>query len=118
LPSVAPHLAAEKLRALAVTSPQRTPAFPQIPTLAESGIPGQSAELQIAMVAPAATPADVVALLQKHIKEIVTLPDVRKTLETVSFTPVGSTPAEYAKQIKDDIATWRDVVNQLSAKPN
>ena len=93
LPPVAPYLSAEKLRALAVTSATRSQAYPQIPTLAEAGVPNQSSELIIGMVAPAATPPQIVALLQKQIAEIVQLPDFKATLDKLSFQPVGSTSA-------------------------
>jgi tripartite-type tricarboxylate transporter receptor subunit TctC len=118
LPPVAPHITAEKLRPLAVTSPHRTRAFPQIPTLAESGIPGQESELLIGVVSPAGTPPEIVSLLQKEISEIIKLADVKKTLDTVSFTPVASTPAEYTKQINSDIKTSAEVMRELNLKPN
>jgi tripartite-type tricarboxylate transporter receptor subunit TctC len=118
LPPVAPHIVAEKLRPLAVTSPQRTTAFPNIPTLTEQGFPSQESELQIGMVAPAGTPKEIVALLQKEISEIIKLPDVKKTLETVSFTPVASTPEDYAKAINSDIKTWAEVMKELNITAN
>jgi tripartite-type tricarboxylate transporter receptor subunit TctC len=118
LPPVAPHIVAEKLRPLAVTSPQRTTAFPNIPTLTEQGFPSQESELQIGMVAPAGTPKEIVALLQKEVSEIIKLPDVKKTLETVSFTPVASTPEDYAKAINSDIKTWAEVMKELNITPN
>lgn len=118
LPPVAPHISSDKLRPLAVTSAKRTSAFPNIPTLTESGFPSQESELQIGMVAPAGTPSEIVSLLQKEISEIIALPDVKKTLETVSFTPVASTPEEYAKAINSDIRTWAEVMKELNIKPN
>ena len=118
LPPVAPHISSEKLRPLAVTSPQRTPAFPNIPTLTEQGFPSQESELQIGMVAPANTPKEIVALLQKEISEIIKLPDVKKALETVSFTPVASTPEDYARAINSDIKTWAAVMKELNIQPN
>ena len=118
LPPVAPHINSEKLRPLAVTSPKRTSAFPNIPTLTEQGFPSQESELQIGMVAPAGTPKEIVSLLQKEVSEIIKLPDVKKTLETVSFTPVASTPEEYAKAIDGDIKTWAEVMKELNIQPN
>src|SRR6202051_4366363 len=114
LPPVAPYLSAEKLRALAVTSPARTPAFPQIPTLREAGIPDQEADLINGMVAPAGTPPEIVALLQKQIAEIVQLPDFKATLDKLSFQPVGSTSAQFADQIKNDIVVWRKVMKEAN----
>ena len=118
LPPVAPHLASDKLRAIAVTSAERAKAFPQIPTLRESGVPDQESELIIGVVAPAGTPANVLALLQKQIAEIVALPAVKATLDTISFQPVANTPAEYAAQIKSDIAAWSKVMKDANISPN
>ena len=118
LPPVAPHLSSDKLRAIAVTSSERTKAFPQIPTLRESGVPDQELELIIGVVAPAGTPANVLSLLQKQIAEIVALPAVKTTLDTISFQAVANTPAEYADQIKSDIAVWGKVMRDANISPN
>jgi len=118
LPPVAPYLGSGKLRALAVTSAKRSAAYPDIPTLAEAGIPGQETDLMIGMVAPAGTPAPIIALLQKEIAAILTLPDVKATLAKFSFQPVGSTPEEFASEIKDDIVTWRKVMKDANIPVN
>ena len=114
LPPVAPHLSSGKLTAIAVTSHTRSPAFPEIPTLRESGVPDQESELLIGVVAPAGTPADVLSLLQQRIRGIVALPDVKSTLDTLSFQAVASTPSDYADQIKDDIAVWGKVMKDAN----
>jgi len=118
LPPVAPYLGSEKLRALAVTSAKRSPVFPDIPTLGEAGVPNQVSELQIGIVAPAGTPPTVIALLQKHIAEILMLPDVKGTLDKFSFQGVGSTPEAFAAQIRSDIATWRQVMKDANIPVN
>ena len=118
LPPVAPYLSSGKLRALAVTSATRSPAFPDIPTLRESGVPNQESDLVIGLVAPAGTPAPVVTLLQKQIAAILTLPDVKATLAKFSFQPVGSTPEEFAKEIKNDIVTWGKVMKDANIPVN
>ena len=118
LPPVAPHLTSEKLRAIAVTSPERSKAFPQIPTLRESGVQDQESELVIGVVAAAGTPADVVSALQKQIGEIVALPDVKSLLEKISFQPVASTPSEYDAQIRNDIAVWGKVMKDANIPVN
>jgi tripartite-type tricarboxylate transporter receptor subunit TctC len=118
LPPVAPHLSSGKLRAVAVTSPARSKAFPEIPTLRESGISDQESELVIGLVAAAGTPSEILAILQKQIAEIVALPEVKSTFDTLSFTPVASTPLEYANQIKDDIVVWRKVMKDANIPPN
>jgi len=118
LPPVAPHLQSDKLRAIAVTSQTRSDQFPNVPTLTEAGVPNQESELQIGLVAPAGTPAPIVAKLQHEIGEIVKLPDVKSTLETVSFRAVASSPSDYAQQIKDDIALWGKVMKDANIPVN
>jgi tripartite-type tricarboxylate transporter receptor subunit TctC len=118
LPPVAPHLSSEKLRAIAVSSPARSQAFPTIPTFRESGVPDQESELLIGMVAPAGTPPEVVSLLQKKVAEIVALLDVKSTLGSFSFQAVASTPETYANQIKDDIVVWGKVMKDANIPVN
>jgi tripartite-type tricarboxylate transporter receptor subunit TctC len=118
LPPVAPYLTSDKLRALAVTGASRSEAFPEIPTLTEAGIPNQESELVIGMVAPAGTPPDIISLLQKQIHEAIALSDVKSTLEKFSFHAVGSTPSEFASQIKNDIATWGKVMKDANIPVN
>ncbi len=118
LPPVAPHLQSDKLRAIAVTSAARSEQFPNVPTLTESGVPNQDSELQIGLVAPAATPAPIVAKLQREIAEIVKLPDVKSSIENVSFHAVASSPADYGQQIKDDIAVWGKVMKDANIPVN
>jgi tripartite-type tricarboxylate transporter receptor subunit TctC len=118
LPPVAPYLGSGKLRALAVTSAARSPVYPEIPTLREEGIPNQESDLIIGMTAPAGTPATIVALLQKQIAEILTMPDVKATLAKFSFQPVGSTPSAFASQIKTDIVVWGKVMKDAHIPVN
>jgi tripartite-type tricarboxylate transporter receptor subunit TctC len=116
LPPAAPHIKEGTLRALAVTSPKRSPAFPDVPTMAESGVRDQESELIIGLVAPAATPKPIVDLLQRQIARIVALPDVQQKLDALGFSPVASTPEAYAAQIKGDIETWSKVVRDANIK--
>jgi tripartite-type tricarboxylate transporter receptor subunit TctC len=118
LPPIAPYLRSDKLRALAVISPARTPAFPQIPTLLESGIPDQEADLINGIVAPTGTQPEIIAVLQKQIAEIVQLPDFKATLDKLSFQPVGSTSAEFGNQIKNDIVVWSKVMKDANIPVN
>lgn len=118
LPPVAPYLGAGKLRAVAVTSATRNPAYPQIPTLREEGIPNQESDLIIGLVAPAGTPADIVALLQKQIADILALADVKATLAKFSFQPVGSSSSDFAGEIKNDIAVWGKVMQEAHIPRN
>ena len=113
LPPAVPLIKSGQLRALAVVGAKRSPDLPDVPTTAEAGFPGQEADLQIGVVAPAGTPKPVVDMLQKKIADIVKLPDAKQKLETLGFTPVASTPEIYAAQIKSDIETWGKVVKAL-----
>jgi tripartite-type tricarboxylate transporter receptor subunit TctC len=116
LPPAAPLIKEGKLRALAVIGSRRSRDFPDIPTAAEAGVPGQEADLMIGFVATAGTPKPVVDLLQRQIARIVTLPDVASRLDALGFTAVASTPEGYATQIKNDIETWGKVVKDLGIK--
>jgi tripartite-type tricarboxylate transporter receptor subunit TctC len=116
LPPATPHIKEGTLRALAVTSAKRSPLFPDVPTMAESGVRDQESELIIGAVVPAATPKPIVDLLQREIARIVALPDVKERLDTLGFAPVASTPEAYGAQIKSDIETWSKVVRDANIK--
>ena len=116
LPSATPHIKEGSLRALAVTSPKRSPIVPDVPTMAESGLDDQETELIIGLVAPAATPKVVVDLLSRQLARIVQLPDIQQRLAALGFSAVGSTPEEFAAQIKADIEKWSKVVRDAGIK--
>jgi tripartite-type tricarboxylate transporter receptor subunit TctC len=116
LPPAAPHIKEGTLRALAVSSPKRSPAFPDVPTFAESGIRDQESELIIGVVVPSATPKPIVDLLQRQIARIIALPDVKEKLDALGFAPVASTPEAFGAQIKSDIETWSKVVRDANIK--
>jgi tripartite-type tricarboxylate transporter receptor subunit TctC len=116
LPPTTPHIKEGTLRALAVTSAKRSPVFPDVPTMAESGVRDQESELIIGVVAPAATTKAVVDFLQREIARIVALPDVKAKLDALGFVAVASSPASYASQIKADIETWSKVVREADIK--
>ena len=116
LPPAAPHIKEGTLRALAVTSAKRSPVFPNVPTMAESGVPDQESELIIGVLVPATTPKPIVDQLQRQIARIVALPDVKERFDALGFAPVASTPEAYATQIKADIETWSKVVREANIK--
>jgi tripartite-type tricarboxylate transporter receptor subunit TctC len=116
LPPAAPHIKEGTLRALAVTSAKRSPVFPNVPTMDESGVRDQQSELIIGVLVPAATPKPIVDLLQRQIARIVASPDVKERLDALGFAPVASTPEAYATQIKADIETWSKVVREANIK--
>ena len=116
MPSSLPLVREGKLRALGVTSAKRSAAAPDIPTLAEAGLPGFEAVSWFAMFAPANTPAPIVAKLQSEISKILKSPEISKKLLDLGLEPSGSTPAELAAYQKSEIAKWSKVVKDSGAK--
>ena len=114
--STLPHVKAGKLRALAVTSAKRSPAVPDVPTIAESGFPGFEATAWYGMLAAARTPKPIVARLHSETVKALALPDVRQRLESVGFEIVGGTPDEFAAYIRSEIAKWAKVVQASGVK--
>jgi tripartite-type tricarboxylate transporter receptor subunit TctC len=108
--SVMQHIKAGKLRALAVTGAQRSPAVPEVPTIAESGFPGFEATAWYGVLATARTPKTIVNRLHDEIVRALALPDVKERLNNVGFELVGGTPDEFAAFIKSEIAKWTRVV--------
>lgn len=112
IPAALPHVKAGKLRALAVTTEHRSPLFPQVPTVAESGIPGFSVDQWSGLVAPAGTPAAIVADYQRTIAAALHDPEIRKLLTAHGFEPVGDTPAEFKRFIAAETVKWRRLIRQ------
>ena len=108
--SVMQHVKAGKLRPLAVTGAQRSPAAPDVPTIAESGFPGFEATAWYGVLAPARTPETIVNRLHGEIVRALALPDVRERLNSVGFELVGGTPEAFAVFIKSEIEKWTKIV--------
>ena len=109
---VLPHIRAGKAKALAVTSLKRSDALPDVPTLAESGLPGYEASLWLAMVAPAATPPAIVARMGHELKEVLAQPDVIEAFKAQGIEALVSTPEELRARIERDIAKWRKLAQE------
>ena len=105
-----------KLRALAVTTAKRAADFPDVPTMAEVGIPDMEISLWTGIVAPAGTPADIVSRLQKAIAESIALPDVRAALQAIAVDPRSTTAEEYRTLISRDTARWKAVATKANIK--
>jgi tripartite-type tricarboxylate transporter receptor subunit TctC len=116
LPGVAPSIKQGQLRALAVTSDKRDQAFPDVPTLAEAGVPDQGSEFIQGVFVPTGTPKDIVDKLYREIARIVQLPEVKERLAAIGFTPVGNTPEEFSAQIKREMARWAKVIREAGIK--
>jgi len=108
--SVPPHLQARWLRPLAVTTPQRARAFPELPTVAEAGVPGFEATTWHGVLVPAGTPAAIVGKLNAEINRLLQLPDVRERLGNLGGEIVGGTPKEFAEHIQREIPRWAKVI--------
>ena len=107
--SVLPHIQSGKLRALAVTSLQRSAVAPTVPTIAESGYPGFEALAWHGILAPARTPPEIVAKLNAEIVKAVNDPATKALLANQAMQTVGSSPEEFAAFIRNDIAVWKAV---------
>jgi tripartite-type tricarboxylate transporter receptor subunit TctC len=104
-----PHVKGGKLRALAVTSAKRSPAAPEVPTVAESGVPGYEAIAWQGLVAPAGVPAEVVERLNREVVRVLGLPEVKRVLVEQGYEPVGSSAAEFTRFTAIEIAKWTKV---------
>lgn len=110
MPAYLPQVKAGKIRALAVSPAKRSPAAPDLPTVAEAGVPGYAASAWFGLVAPAATPKSVIAKLSAETARILQLPDVKTRLEDLGAEPIGSTPEQFTAHIKAEIAKWAKVI--------
>ena len=111
-----PHIDSKRLRPLAVTSAKRVADFPDVPTIAESGLPGFDVEPWFGIVAPAGTPAAIVNRLNAEIAKIMQQNDVKDMLASVGAAPSISTPQEFGKFIDSEISRWAEVVKTSGAK--
>lgn len=105
-----PHIRSGRLRALATTGALRVSVLPEVPTVIEAGVRGYEVSLWFGMLAPAATPDTVVARLNREIAAILASTDMQQALIAQGWEPAGSTPAAFARRIRDEIARWREVV--------
>ena len=117
LPVALPQTQGGRLRALAVTSPQRVPTAPQIPTAAESGLPGYEAATWFGLFAPAATPRDVIARLQTEAAAGLNAPDVKERMAVQGLFVVANTPEQFANFLKTEVPRWAKVVRDAGIKP-
>ena len=106
-----------KVRALAVTTEKRAQTVPDVPTMAEAGLPGFEASLWFAVMAPAAVPPAIITRLNSDLNTILEMPDVKKALELQAITVETSTPDKLRERIRTDIEKWRDIALKAGIKP-
>jgi len=110
------HIKAGKLRALAVTGAKRSPQLPDVPTVAESGVPGYEAYVWMGLLAPKGTPAPIIDKLQRELKEVLATNDVKTYMANAGIEIVASTPAEFATFFRAEKDLWAKVIRETGAK--
>lgn len=116
LPPTVPHIQGGRLRALAVTSAKRSPALPDVPTMAKSGLTGQEADTLQGVLVPAGTPKAVVQRINSAIAKVLAQPDVKDRIVGLGFDIIASTPEQFTAQIKVEVAKWTKVVKDAGIK--
>jgi len=116
IPSALPHVQAGKLRALGVTSARRSSALPEVPAIAEAGVPGYEGSAWYGVLAPAGTPQGIIGRLQNELHNTLRLPELRDKLIAQGLEPVANTSAEFAAIIALEITKWSKVVAASGAK--
>ena len=117
LTTVQQHIKSGKVRALAIGTAQRSLVVPELPTVAEAGVPGYEANNWNGMVAPAGTPRAVIDRLQREIRTIVDAPDMRERLLQNAFEPIADTPGEFARYLAAERVKWAKVVREGNVRP-
>jgi tripartite-type tricarboxylate transporter receptor subunit TctC len=116
LNSIAPHARSGKVRALAVSGARRSPGFPDLPTIAEAGVPGYEAGTWTGIIAPAGLPQPIIAKLNAAVNEAIHSPIFTERFALIGDEPAGGTPQDFADTIRKDSARWGEVVRRSGAK--
>ena len=115
-PAYLPHLKAGRVRALAVASPRRSALMPELPTMAEAGVPGVVSQTDYAMFAPAGTPREVIALLNREVNAVVQMEDFRARMGALGIEVAGGTPDSLQAEYADELAKWGKVIRDAKLK--
>ena len=116
--TMAPNAAAGQVRALGTTGTKRSALTPDVPTVAEAGVPGYEATIWLGVMAPAGTPKPIVDKLNAEINKVIERPDVKEAWAKQGAVPMVMSPAEFDKYLRDDIEKWAKVVQQSGIKAN
>lgn len=114
--STLPHAKAGKLKAIGVTTATRSTLLPNVPTIAEAGLPGYETNNWYGFLAPANTPKPIIDRLNREMVKILAMPDVKEKLAALGAEPVGSSPQQFAAAIKADVEKWKRIVTETGAK--
>ena len=112
-----PYVTAKRLVPLALTGAKRSPALPDVPTFAESGVPGMDAGLWFVLLAPASTPREIVARLNSEVLKLGAAPDYRAQLEKLGFEPFTGSPEQCSEFLKTELNRWGKVIKAAGIKP-
>jgi tripartite-type tricarboxylate transporter receptor subunit TctC len=112
IPDAMPHVQAKKLKALGITAAKRNPAAPQIPTMAEAGVPGYEFTTWEILAAPKATPASIIAMLNEKVRASLKAPESVKRWQDAGFDVIASTPEEMTAHLNSEIKKWRVVFRE------
>lgn len=113
-PPVLPYIKTGRLKAIATTGGRRSPALPDVPTIAESGFPGFETYEWYGLFAPARTPKDVLDKLNAELTRIIRMPDIRQRMLDLGAEPVGNKPAEFSRYIEAEMAKWGPLAQKLN----
>jgi len=116
-PAALPHVQSGRLRAIAVTGENRSSQLPDVPTVAESGVPGYNVTLWFGLFAPAGTPTDIVSRLSNEAAKALKNPDVTSKLNALGAEVAPSAPEEFARFVREEIVRWAKVVKAIGIKP-
>ena len=117
LPAYLPHLKAGRVRALAVASRGRSPLLPELPTMAEAGVPGVVSATDYAVYAPAGTPKEIIARLNREVNAVLEMPELRAKLAAQGIEAAGGTPEALQAELADEFAKWGRVIAEAKIKP-
>jgi tripartite-type tricarboxylate transporter receptor subunit TctC len=116
LTSISPHVRSGKVRGLGVSSLKRSPVFPDIPTISEAGVPGYETNAWGGLVAPVATPREIILKLNAEVNKALQSPTLRERYAQIEAEPVGGTPEQFAAYARKETLKWADVVKKSGAK--
>lgn len=114
--AITPHVKSGKVTPIATTRLKRSPAYPNLPTVAELGYPGFDVSTWYGLMAPAGTPAEIVTKLNREVDRILTLPDVKEKLNSVGAEDGGGSPEQFGKFVRDEIAKYSKIVKEAGVK--
>jgi tripartite-type tricarboxylate transporter receptor subunit TctC len=117
MPVHLPHIKTGKIRVLAIAAPERSPLLPDVPTMSEAGLPGFEAEFRYALLAPARTPADIVARLNRETNAVLELPEVRDKFNGFGMRVIGSSAEAVQAAIHEEVAKWAQVIRLGNIQP-